>query len=300
MFSDDFWNQYNKLMKDYTNRITESIQPLLKVTEESIQPLLKVTEELRQSISENVSNIYFEKIAELGEIFRGLDDEVIQYKSIIVELGYPPHAEISIPLMRGIVHDYNEHGTDYVKEYIHEVMISNFDYKFLDELLRKWEKNDFVKDRIQILRNVIKCHNQNMYSASIPTLLPQLEGIIAKGFKHKGFLSGYHQKVYLNNLLINPLEDDEAFKFERALHNFYLQHILVNFEHGKEILSDVSRHAILHGGKVDYGTEGNSLKLILAFDFLLDSLSSLSEENIKNVQNEIKSSTNKSKSRRRN
>ncbi|UOE57301.1 hypothetical protein [Cytobacillus oceanisediminis] len=282
MFSDDFWKQY----KEFTTRIVESVVPII--------------EDVRKTVQESIMNFPSESFVELGEMLRGINDEAIQFKSIIVELGYPPHTEISIPLMRGIVSDYNEHGIECVKEYIDEVMIFNFDYEFLDFLSRKWEKNEFVKDRIQVLRNVIKCHNQQMYSASIPTLLPQLEGIIAKGFKHEGILSGNHQKIYLKNLLIDPSENEDAFKFEQALHNFYLQHILVNFKHGEVILSDVSRHAILHGGKVDYGSEANSLKIILAFDFLLDSLSSLTEDVITDAHKEIRSLVNQSKQKNKN
>jgi len=34
--------------------------------------------------------------------------------------------------------------------------------------------------------------------------------------------------------------------------------------------SEISRHAILHGADVKYGTASNSLKTILCFDFLQD------------------------------
>jgi hypothetical protein len=165
-------------------------------------------------------------------------------------------------------------------------MFEIYDEEYLDHILLKWEQRKLISSRISILRNVIKCHNQQMYNASIPTLLPQLEGTIANAFQHKGKLNSYHLKVYLKHLLIKPNEE-RVFSFEEALHNYYIQYVLVNFEHGKEIMSEVSRHAILHGGLTSYGTKENSLKLILLFDFLIDCFDEITEEVIMKARKEI-------------
>ena len=39
-------------------------------------------------------------------------------------------------------------------------------------------------------------------------------------------------------------------------------------EHGKALQPDLSRHAILHGGDTNYGTELNALKVIMLIDYV--------------------------------
>ncbi|HDX9646726.1 TPA: hypothetical protein ROY02_003029 [Bacillus cereus] len=73
---------------------------------------------------------------------------------------------------------------------------------------------------------------------------------------------------YLETLLVN----EGVFSFDKQIQTFYLNTILVGFEHGEPLQSKLSRNAILHGADVEYGTEENSLKSILIFDYILDRL----------------------------
>jgi hypothetical protein len=278
-------------MSNFTEFI-KNMNEMQKQFSKSMAPVFEAAYQMSVGISKQLSKIDFSQIvhtvSEIGEAIREVADEITQFQSIIIELGYPPHKDFPISMIREIVRDYNEYGKEFVAEYIDDMMSEYYDENYLHYVLSTWEKIEIIQDRLPILRSVIKCHNLKMYEAAIPTLLPQLEGTLAKGFNHKGKLNGYQQTVYLRSLLVDPFEKEKlSIQFEQTLHNFYIQYILVGFKHGEEIISDVSRHAILHGGFVNYATQGNSLKLILLFDYLLDCIREISEETIEKAKSEI-------------
>ncbi|PEC09881.1 hypothetical protein CN567_22220 [Bacillus toyonensis] len=81
-------------------------------------------------------------------------------------------------------------------------------------------------------------------------------------------MGGNKLQKYLETLLVN----DGVFSFDKQIQTFYLNTILIGFEHGESLKSKLSRNAILHGADLEYGTEENSLKSILIFDYILDRL----------------------------
>jgi hypothetical protein len=274
--------------------INKKIESMIKTMTKSVESMAKTLDAISKQITDSFKYLDFSWFDEIGKELEKVEDDIIQFKTIIVRLGYPPHEDMPVSDIRRIVADYNEFGEEYVKKYLDDLMFEIYDEKYLDDILLKWEQTKLLSSRISILRNVIKCHNQQMYNASIPTLLPQLEGIIVDAFQHKGELRGHHLGVYLKHLLIKPNEE-ESYSFEDAIHIYYMQHILVHFEHGKEIRSEVSRHAILHGGLTNYGSRENSLKLILLFDFLSDCVSKITEETIVVAKKEIQENNNNKK-----
>jgi hypothetical protein len=81
--------------------------------------------------------------------------------------------------------------------------------------------------------------------------------MVARGFKHKGNMNGKILKKYISELL----EGDKT----ESLQEIINKRMLVSFEHGKEVNSPISRHAILHGGDIKFGTEAAALRLLLIF-----------------------------------
>ncbi|MED3785247.1 hypothetical protein P4533_13510 [Geobacillus stearothermophilus] len=257
-----------------------------KMIAKSMRPISEKLDAISKQITNIFSNFDFSYLNELGRELKNVTDDIIKFKTIIVELGYPPHEDIAIPDIRRIVADYAGFGEEYVRSYLDDLMFEIYDETYLDHILLKWEKIKLVSPRIAILRNVIKCHNQQMYHASIPTLLPQLEGIIADAFHHKGKLYARDLKIYLKYLLIN--NEEKLYSLKDALYVYYTKHILAHFEHGKEVDSQISRHAILHGAINNYGNKENSLKLILLFDFLSDCIEQIDDQKIILAKKELK------------
>jgi len=266
--------------------LSKKFDSINKMVSKSMGPIYEKLDALSKQITNIFSNSIFPYLDELGRELKNVTDDIIKFKTIIVELGYPPHEDIAIPDIRRIVADYEEFGEEYVKSYLDDLMFEIYDEAYLDHILLKWEKIKLFSPRMPILRNIIKCHTQQMYHASIPTLLPQLEGIIVDTFHHKGTLNTNDLKTYLKYLLIN--DEEKLYSFKDALYVYYTKHILVHFEHGKEVNSKISRHAILHGAINNYGNKENSLKLILLFDFLIDCINQIDEQKIILAKKELK------------
>lgn len=51
-----------------------------------------------------------------------------------------------------------------------------------------------------------------------------------------------------------------------SIREFVINVLMVKFIHGENIKLSLSRHAILHGTDIDYGTQTNSLELFLLIE----------------------------------
>lgn len=97
--------------------------------------------------------------------------------------------------------------------------------------------------------------------ASVPALLAQLEGLIADASSHAGRMNATAWREHMNEAASrDPLVGTLVKRFVNAV-------LAAPFEHGAPITSPLSRHAILHGGDVDYGTLTNSRTAILLVDY---------------------------------
>ncbi|MFU2014783.1 hypothetical protein ACM6Q7_06850 [Peribacillus butanolivorans] len=218
------------------------------------------------------------------------EEDINIFKVAMVKLGYPPHYDVDIRKMRMIARDYVE-NKDQVAEYIDEFMAINYDAEAISEMLIKWEGKPFLDKRIQILRNVVRSHNQGMYHLSVLGIISQYEGIIVDAFNITGHVNGKIQKILLMNLLLQ--ENIGSFRFDKEILDYYVFNILVPFHHGETVISEVSRHAILHGGFANFGKESISLKVILLFDFLVDAIEDLTPESIEEGMKAVEQQRNK-------
>lgn len=116
---------------------------------------------------------------------------------------------------------------------------------------------DVAKEYEEILNQIESGYEQKLFYLVIPALFALIEGMIARGFQHKGRMNGKQFKKYINELL----DGDET----DCLQEIINKRMLVSFEHGEEVNSPISRHAILHGGDIKFGTEAAALRLLLIF-----------------------------------
>jgi len=157
-------------------------------------------------------------------------------------------------------------GLKRAKIEVENFLISKYDDEKIDEILIKWKKKQWLGKRISILEQAIWAHKEHRFNLSVPAILFQIEGIIAEGYGHYGKMYGRQLERYACKLL----SDTSISSFDEAIQHFFLNFILIDFEHGSPAQSSLSRHAILHGGDANYGTIENSLKCILLLDYILD------------------------------
>jgi hypothetical protein len=141
---------------------------------------------------------------------------------------------------------------------------------FLDELERAWVADVRLARRLPLLSPALDAHREGKYALSIPVLLAQFEGLVVemaanppRKFTHADLLAHVERVT---------AEDDGA---GVALSSFVKHVFLAKFRPGSTI-PPFSRHAILHGGDLDYATESNARTAILAIEEIRDYLPKVS------------------------
>lgn len=233
------------------------------------QIYLQQTQKILEKLNGAFKNWDFSKrLNALQEIAQRERNIALEVKVIFLELDFPPHDDLFQNEAQEIIKRYRTSDLNVVQTYVEELFLNKFDEPALINMKSKWNGFEWLNNRIAILEQVIEGHLAGYYNLTVPTLLAQTEGIVAQGFEHVGKMNGRK----LEGLLSDLLSDDSTYSFDNQVKTFYTNKILAGFEHGKEINSSLSRHAILHGGDSLYGTKVNSLKCILIFDYLLERL----------------------------
>ena len=242
-------NSSNNFFED-VGIIVDSMREFGRRVSEIVEPVRKGLSEFSERVGQ-----YFLKIIEEGKISE-------QFNIILLELGYPPIRVLDIESKKVIVELYSNNH-DYMIDYIDENILNNLSQEYLLDLLVDWKDNALLKDRMQVMEELIDLHNNKKYFGSTILAISQIEGIIADGFYHGGHLKESKIKNYVSKISGSG-SNDEA--FQRFINDI----VLVHFEHGKAINSNLSRHAIMHGADKTYGNYLNSLKAILLLDYLQD------------------------------
>jgi hypothetical protein len=153
----------------------------------------------------------------------------------------------------------------------------------IQKTLDSWRKDDntCIKQRIMILEQGIKAHLEKLYYCSVSTLTPQVEGLLRDALEAQNRDSQF-----------NSLKQDEIEKAVNSLIESWKQQfngeVIENYicllEHLPKGISDlykpyppeppseskeIYRHGICHGIQTNFGTESNSLRLILILDRII-------------------------------
>ena len=201
----------------------------------------------------------------IGEMITAVYEQVEKYDKfylISMELGWPPamnrtkHVEESLQ----IVKEYEKDGLDHVKGMIESAMIRWHDKNYLKEMFREWATSPLLRPRIHILKAVLDAHLRGEYILSIPAMLPQIEGVVVSGLDISGRMSSRKFEEYIDSLQHEAIVIKNK---NNALRRFVTAKLMAPFVHGRPVENSPSRHAILHGADLHYGSEANSLKLIL-------------------------------------
>ncbi len=204
----------------------------------------------------------------IGEMITAVYERVEKYDKfylISMELGWPPatnrmkYVEESLR----IVEEYERDGLDHVKGMIESAMVKWHDKLYLKQMFRGWAKSSLLQPRLHILKAAMEAHFRGEYVLAIPALLSQIEGVVVSGLGISGRMNYKKFESLINSLLHEPI----AIKGKNeSLRRFVTGKFMAPFLHGQPIAASPSRHAILHGADLHYGSEANSLKLILLME----------------------------------
>lgn len=216
-------------------------------------------------------------------LFRSLDwwreslELATEFALVMSQLGWPPPRDLPPQLMRRIVDAFQQYDEEVEADELQRFALSvegkvleYYPEESVRGMLEDWRGRHLLARRFHILEAAIDAHCRGGYWLSVPVLLAQTEGIVADGFNHKGRMNASQYGAYRAELF--EVGDDELTPaaVNDALVEFCASVVYVAFAHGEPLSSTLSRHAILHGGDVAYGTAANSLKLLLLIDSLQD------------------------------
>lgn len=142
----------------------------------------------------------------------------------------------------------------------------------IDNILKRWSSNPYFEARLKYLRRGLRSHIDGDYIASIPILLPHIEGILYKLIVDKRLYSksrkDFQGSVALDKLKQITLEgicrESDKVAFRRYLHKTRV------YEFKEEKSAFLNRGQILHGICLEYEKEEWSAQLIFLLDFLND------------------------------
>ena len=284
-YQEDYFEAFYLAKKIKREKGFESFQQVInstsKITEDfykSIKPAFEQVNNLFNEIKNQYSSIFnFEEISKVIERLSEFDGELEKFKAIIMSLGFPPHMELLPYDISRIVSIYNKYGEEKAKEETYNIYLQYFNNENIKDMSNEWFETDIVKKRKDIINQAINAHIQGNYYLSIPIVFSQIEGMIANVFNHKGQMSGGKYLEHIKQLL----DSKENYSFDSLISTFYSNIILVTFGHNEPIKSFLSRHAIMHGGDTEYGTEINSIKALALFDYIIKKINEY-----KNKENE--------------
>lgn len=273
---------------------------MINLSEETIQNINRFTEikesisiqisKIARSISENVSKIAFDNLQPtLNLLAKSLENLSESQRKVIDELtkcAWYMNGENGIYMTNDIL-NLDKEDPRYI-ENIDEIMLEGL--KVEEEKNQDWIIKCF-QDRESILRDALEDHNAGRYNCSIPVFLNQIDGITRDLFKidkYNNFFKKVPQKVknssgkkvktgvtypytkeianklsedinkgedgILYSLLIYPLERLSCLCYDSDDIDRYIDEGI--------IYCNFSRHGIIHGRDVSYGTEVNSYKCI--------------------------------------
>jgi len=184
-------------------------------------------------------------------------------EKMLFDLKWPPPGNLPAILLDKISNGY-EKGIISAQD-VDKIFLNFYNKEKLEKLVGLWSEQDFIHHRIKIISEAVNAHIEGKYELSIPTLLPQLEGIIADIYQHTGRMTFKNITDYVETIF----ERDS--RFDRVSKTFFQSIILEEFEWQGPV-PFFSRNAILHGADINYATPANSLRLILMLDLLQSSV----------------------------
>lgn len=242
-----------------------------------IDDMLRPVRQMHESITRSVETIT-EGLRRSVDLWRDFLDLHQRFPYVLMELGWPPVTDMSPSSMRSIVQGFDQLGpapTDAAKasyaKAVEPRILAFHDDQHLSLKLDDWRLKRLLKRRMPILEAAVSAHSRGEYLLSIPPLLAQAEGIIADGFSHNGQMSGRDYEIYVKRLFDSGVKEQIAAAVNKSVVAFWQGVLYTGFAHGQPIGSPLSRHAVLHGGDVDYGTPEGSLKSVLLVDLFQSS-----------------------------
>jgi hypothetical protein len=132
----------------------------------------------------------------------------------------------------------------------------------LERMTESWNSIPYLFDRTGIIADALFAHRRGLYTLSIPTLLPLVDGLSAEAL-------GSHSKNAVAKFAENRRANDPEI-WVQGFCDFMAQVFYKGYRFGQDSAPYLNRHAILHGRVFDYPSALNSTRVFLLVDALAD------------------------------
>ena len=205
------------------------------------------------------------------------------YIRIIAELGWPAYNDADF--------DFHKHIVDLVEteqyEKIEDAIYDHYDAVYIQELQEILEDAPLINSgRLPILKEAFLLYNLGYYYGSVALLISQIGGI-AKDIERELLNNGVcfdpdNEKLLESRYRVTRTSEKgkvimallENYKYndeekENLYSIGYFRSIVFNDQlKGEDLLHHTSRHMLLHGEQLTFGSKEQALKLILCVDIL--------------------------------
>jgi hypothetical protein len=194
------------------------------------------------------------------------------FPALLVDLGWPPLWDIGLSDAVRLVRLNATRGAASVQPDIESLALATYDDALIKTKVVAWRKKEFVQARLPILEAGVAAHLRGDYACSIPTLLPQIEGIATDYFGRVRPLDVKKPSTQARMLLGHRGRKNTLLgAMDEAMLRFYLDVVLASVGRRDELPLTLNRHVILHGRDPDYARKTTSLQTLLTIDYLLNS-----------------------------
>ncbi|TVY04475.1 hypothetical protein [Cohnella terricola] len=263
-----------KLIRELAISIGKTYEPLFaavkQVTDEYSESARKIGLEVA-FIGEQISKSLAPLVVDttwIEEAIPRLENSLQKYKLILIDLEFPPYYGFDFNQINSLVEVYEQKGKGEAKKYLNDLIGKEFNRNQINIMFANWKRSTYInKSRSKILDEIHFAHTSRKYFLSVATIIPQIEGVLIRGKKHKGRVN---QKDILK--LVKGLIDKGKFSIDKVLDIYFETILYTGFTLNKKRASSLSRNAILHGIDIKYGNRINSIKCMILFDYLLNKL----------------------------
>jgi hypothetical protein len=178
------------------------------------------------------------------------------FADLAVALDWPPPWHLPV---RSIDRIAKGHRSGELSEAeVEAEFVGFYDSDVLNAITMGWRRLDWLGPRLEILEEGIGNYAAKRYFSAVCTLLPQVEGVLYETLGKKPNPKNDAPKIFRDTRLSKIAED------------FYVRVLQESFDwRVTAAVPTLSRHAILHGRSVAYGTAKHALKVVIVADIVI-------------------------------
>ena len=229
------------------------------------------TAPIRQALADFDKSIrpMLAQFAETAERLRPMLESLGRYPDAMAMFGWPPLEDLGMHDVYWVVTQYDAGAVESAAEVDRRVIAAHPPDR-IKQMLGEWECSTLLAREVPILKEAVQAHLERRYALSVPALLLCVEAVAVTLVKPKRGYLGQKQREAL--VAVTFRGDAKTGDLERATlrasASLFNQMLYGRWLHGEPIPPYLNRHAVLHGGDLEYGDEANSLRAILLLDLL--------------------------------